>query len=358
MQQISRWQLILLGAGYMFDVTLMTLPAQMIEVARQDAWIGYLIAALLALVPLVLLTRSNQRFPGRSLIESLPDRAPTVGRIALCLYLLLFLYIFARDLRMVVDFVNIALLPQTPLPVIALLIVLAVIPFVRPGIEVLARVNEFFFMILVTAVLAIPLLTLKEMNMEEFYPMLEFGLGPSTESGWYAFPFLSEGMMLPLIFSSRNYNLKRGVTAVAISTLLLMVLITTNLTVLGVEVSARFMYPHHELVRQIRVTDFLDRFDLIIVSFWLPAVIVKIGMSLHLIIRIMHAVVPRAKMPQLAAPACFFGLASSFAFFRNALDPINMNFVWPMVCLFHMIVLPLLIFLFLRPRGERTQEPT
>jgi len=352
MERISRRQLVLLGAGYMFDATLISLPSQMIETAHQDAWMGYPIALVVVIGAMWLFIQTVKRFPEQNLLEALTERIPRLGRVIITLGMLFYFMIFVRDLRMVVDFINIALLPRTPLYVIGLLILLSIVPFVRSGIEVLARVNFLFFAVLVLAVLTIPLMTLKEFNPEEFKPVLEEGLIPGLKSAWLAFPYLGEVLVLPFLFSTRRLSFKTSVTACLLGTGLLLLLIVLNITVVGVEISSRFTYPNHELIRQIRLTDFLDRFDLIIVSIWLPAVICKIGLSLYILSSGIHQILPRVTRQLLVAPLGFLGLACSFAFFHNAIEPTHLTYVWPIVTLFYFVVVPALLYLFVHPKKK------
>lgn len=82
--------------------------------------------------------------------------------------------------------------------------------------------------------------------------------------------------------------------------LILLSLVGTG--VLGYPILARTLYPSDELVRQVRVTDFLDRMDLFYVGIWLPTMMTKIAYSLYLVCHGLNRVAPNLSLrPSLRA---------------------------------------------------------
>src|SRR5690606_33823548 len=143
--KLTSRQLVLIGALFALTDATMSVQAQMAAFARQHLWLVYVIAFLALLVPLWMLSRVSARFPGRDLFQVLVERSPVMGRVLVALYILYFLWIAAKDVRLTGDFVNITLLTRTPVGVIAAVNILAAVTLVRPaGLQVLARSSEIY----------------------------------------------------------------------------------------------------------------------------------------------------------------------------------------------------------------------
>lgn len=273
-----------------------------VEVGKQDAWLGFFPAALLALVIVWLLARVMARFPEQDLYQAMVGRFPVLGRLIACSYALFFFLIFTRDIRLLSDFINIVFLRTTPPFVIAGLIALTAAMVVRGGLEPMARMNEVFGPTLLVAALLLPLLLITQVETRNLEPILEAGLSRPLLSAWYAAPYLAELIILPFIFSGATFSFRHGLYALSLGLLCLLIVIIGTTTVLGHNLAGRALYPNFILVRQIRVTDFLDRMDLIDVGIWLPTMLTKISHALYALCHGVRRSMPSAS-PRLLATA-------------------------------------------------------
>ena len=161
---------------------------------------------------------------------------------------------------------------------------------------------------------------------------------------------MGELLVLPFVFNRRVFTFRTGVYALSIGTFLLTLLILFNILVLGVHISTRFMYPNHELTRQIRLTDFLDRFDLLLVSIWASAMFTKIGFSVYVVCLGIKRCLPSASEKLLVSPIMVFSMVCSFWFFENSIQLLNLNHTWPALSIVIQFGLPLLLYFLLRPK--------
>ncbi|PWK15688.1 GerAB/ArcD/ProY family transporter [Tumebacillus permanentifrigoris] len=353
MERISERQAMLIGAGIIFDATLISIPAQLLGVAHQDAWLTYLVAGVAVAASLWLLSRVGSRFVEVDLYEALVTRFKWVGRMVVLMYTFFVFFLVCRDLRMVSDFVNIHLLQKTPLVVISILVVLVVVFIARGGVELLARMTELYLPLLFFVVLILPLLLGKEFELRYYKPIFEHGVGDVLEGGWLAVSYVSEIALLPFFLSHKVFRLRTGLYGMGIGVFFLTLLIALNIVTLGPHIASRFMYPNIELIRQIRITDFLDRFDIAIVSIWLPSIITKIGYLLYICCHGIKRVTPGMSAKQITTAVGLVALTCSFWFFENSIQLIKVNYVWPVVATLFAFVLPLLMFFFLKPKPMR-----
>jgi spore germination protein len=251
---------------------------------------------------------------------------------------------------MVSDFVNIHLLQKTPLMVIAAMVMLTVIFIARGGVEMLARMTELYLPLLFIVVLTLPLLTAKEFEFRYYKPIFETGISGVLQGGYLALSYVCEIMLLPFFLPRKTFRLRSGLIGMGVGVFFLTLLIALNIITLGPHIASRFMYPNIELIRQIRITDFLDRFDIAIVSIWLPSIITKIGYLLYICCHGIKRMMPGVSAKQITTAVGMLAMICSFWFFENTIQLIRVNYVWPVVAILFAVVLPVMMLAFLKPK--------
>lgn len=353
MERISGRQLILIGIAFTLDSTLVNVPSQVIEAARMDAWLSLLAAALVLTLTMWLISKVMDRYPGKDLFEVMIGAVPFVGKGLALLYTAFFMFILARDVRMIVDFTNITLLPKTPIMLISILIVFTVFIIARGGVEILARMTEIWLPVFIVTIFIMPVTLFRDFDVSYLQPMFAGGIAkPAFEGGWYLVAYIGEVTALPLIFANNAYKFKYGFKALWFGTGLLLLIHYYIILVLGIKFPLRVLYPTYELVRQIRVTDFLDRLDLPLVGIYLPAMITKIAYSLYIVCHGLKRVFPQLSAKQLTMPFAMLAYVCSYWFFSNAVQLTAFNRVWPFIALLYVFVIPLLLFAAARKRIE------
>ncbi|GGI99721.1 putative spore germination protein YfkT [Alicyclobacillus cellulosilyticus] len=352
MEKVSRRQAILIGSSYMFIVTIINLPAQVAQVDKQGAWYDIPTAAAAAALSLCLIWAVMRRFPDQDYLAVLVNHLKLAGRMLVLLYMFFFFLISSRDLRLLVDIVSVSLLPQTPTLLIGSLVVFSGAMAVRAGIEVASRMAELFYPVLAYAVVFMLVCLTKDFHWDFLQPVFENGWQGWLRGSWVLFGYLGEVIVLPLIFTDRTFDLKRGLVALGIGTLMLELSFVGTTLVLGSEITARLMYPVYEQVRQIIITDFLDRFDLFIISLWMPMMFLKIAFDLYVVCHagetLFHRVAPGR---HLTFPVGLLTVASSMWLFRRSVDVIRLNWNWTVFTLVFALVIPacsLVLLLFRR----------
>ncbi|MWV46511.1 endospore germination permease [Paenibacillus sp. HJL G12] len=355
MQKITPRQIVLLGVTYVINLTMVNIPSQIVNRASQHGYLSYLLAGALVLLMLFFLTRSSYRFPGKDLFQSLTARFPFIGRAIVLLYILFFFMILVRDIRIMTDFTNVILLPVTPILMISLCISATVIYIARGGARTVLGITELYGPIMIIVVLIMPVIALRDLDFNLMKPFFYVNWKGVTEGGWLSVSYLGQLLVLPFIFSSKDYKFKYGLYSMLIALGVLTILILMAIMLLGVPVSGRMMYPSYELVRQMRVTDFLDRFDLIVVALWYPAVLLNIAISLYIVCYGLKNVIPTVSGKMMAAPLGLFAYSCAFWFYQNSIELFEFNRQWTVIALFFIVVLPLLIFAIHRPSKARIE---
>ncbi|GAA4704696.1 GerAB/ArcD/ProY family transporter [Brevibacillus fulvus] len=355
MERISGRQIILIGSIWVMDSTLISLPAQMVRFAKQDAWLSLImVAAIIALV-LWCLSKVHKRFPNQDLYDALITRWPRAGKAVVFIYVLFFAVILIRDIRTITDFINVSLLQLTPLWIITALLLYFINKLVSGGIEVIARMIEFFIPSFYFILLLVPALSYKEFDLSRLGPVFEFEWYGMATAGWYSFSYIGEIIGISFMYSNATLQFRHGLASLLIGVLLLSGVLWTLLLILGTDLMPHLTYPVYELVRQVKVTDFLDRFEIPMVAIYFPTMFVKIGFSLYLVCHGMNRLMPRVPIDSVVPAVGILVYVCSFWFFRDAVQLIDFNREWTALAIWPELILPIFLSLFLRPKQKQTR---
>ncbi|WP_438444653.1 GerAB/ArcD/ProY family transporter [Gorillibacterium sp. sgz5001074] len=355
MDSVSKRQVVILGIALVLEANLVSLPNQIIGAARMDAWLSYLIGMGCILVPLWLASKVLASHPGQDLFAILVGRHPMLGRAAAVVVLLFIFILLVRDIRVLTEFVSIALLPATPLVMISLLIVISIVLTTRGGIQVIARMMEIWVPLFILFLLFLAVLLYTEFEPRNLLPLFNRGLGPPFAGSWYAVAYIGEIMLLPFLFGAGPLRFREGLLGLAIGTGLLLLVNFYLLLTLGANLSGKILFPLYEIVRIVRVTDFLDRFDLPYILIYLPMMITKVGLLLYALCHGLKRVLPALSIREFMLPLGVWCFVSSFWFFQNSVQLYSMNRSWPVFALLCEVALPVLFFLLLYRRKKENR---
>jgi len=194
--------------------------------------------------------------------------------------------------------------PDTPLFIANALLMLVIIYTIRKGIEVIARSGELLFIFMYILAIAGFILIISSglIDFKNLQPVLEEGLLPSVKvalSETLYFPF-TEAIVFTMILPYLNDSKKAKVTmlcATGLSGINLVITMLINISVLGVNLTARSQFPLLSTVASIQVADFLERLD---VFFMLAMVI---GIFFKITILFYAATLGTANLFKITSPS-------------------------------------------------------
>lgn len=349
MQSISKLQTNMIVVLFMVAMGIKHPPVPMILAARQDAWMGYIAAGIAVLLPLWLMDAVQRRFPGVPLLDAMISRRPWIGRGVLLLYGIAFFFTIAYDIRFLVSLLNIYLLPLTPLIALASITVFTAVLFARSGIVVTARASVVLGPPFVIMVFFLPALLTGQARLAFLNPVLEHPLGVA-EATFYAFGHFAELMLIPLLFAQRTFRLAEIWPGIAVGVAVTTIMILGELVLFGPDLTTMFWDPPYELIRQLRITDFLDRLDMAIAAAWMPTALLKIGITLYFLCQAASIVVPNVNAKLAAAPIGIFALVCSMWFFDSAIQLGETTEARPLLFGAFAFLVPLLLFVLLWPK--------
>ncbi|OVE34235.1 spore gernimation protein KB [Priestia aryabhattai] len=273
--------------------------------ANQDAWLAILLGMAFSFVLLLVYHKLYTYYPDLLPTEYMQKiLGKVMGTLLAFIYILYFMYDASRVLRDFGEMLLTFAYPDTPLFIANALLMLVIIYTIRKGIEVIARSGELLFIFMYVLAVAGFILIVSSglIEIKNLQPILEEGLFPVLKvvfTQTLYFPF-TEVIIFTMILPYLDNPQKAKVTmlcATGLSGINLTITMLINISVLGVDLTARSQFPLLSTVQSIQVADFLERLD---VFFMLALVIggfIKISVLLY------AAVIGTANLFKIKSPS-------------------------------------------------------
>ncbi len=269
--QITSKQLIFLIVGTILGSNFLTLPRVICTYSKQDAWIAVIVGALVPVLSLLLIERLGRRFPEMDFTAmSLALFGKILGTILVVLFNVHLILSVARVIFRFAFLDKLYLLPNTPIWVICLIIVVGCFYIASKGAKVIARLNEFMFYILLPLFLLFvpPLVTGGDLT--NILPVGGSGVSSIAEGSFHASTFYGriEFLMVAYFMVTRKDEvLKAGFAAIAILVFTFVVILVASLLVFGSDLPQSSLWPLLALFKSVRLPG-VERMDLFFLGIW------------------------------------------------------------------------------------------
>ena len=252
--------------------------------AGQNVWVSVLLALIGGILLFLLYNYFAIRYPGLSFsLYTQKILGKYIGWAMSLLYIPLFIYIAARDLREAGGLLLASTYDRTPLFAINALMMIAVIYTVRKGIEVLARMAEIYLIIMIILGVLGNIFVLLSGIIEpkNLLPLFPHGLKPILTTAYpniLIFPFgemVCFTTILPYL-NKKSQAATIGLSAIIIGGMVLTINSIILLCVLGPETVLRSSFPALTAVSYINIASFIQRLDTFILILMVILGFVKI----------------------------------------------------------------------------------
>jgi spore germination protein KB len=246
----------------------------------QDGWIAVLLSVL-ATIPVALwIVWLGLSFPGKTIVEySEILFGKVVGKLLGLGLILFFLGKAATTARAIGEAYAVAIMPETPIVIVMAVMVFLGANAAHGGLEVVGRMAESVFWMVLFFALLVLVLPANAMKVENLRPVLPGGLGAAVgEAGTSWIIFLETivvGMIMPFLTcpsDARRFSLyavgAAGLVGVGFAAVLV--------AVFGV-LAPSLTLPAFSLGRMISVGGFLERVEVIPMGVWTVSAGIKIA---------------------------------------------------------------------------------
>jgi spore germination protein KB len=263
--KISTRQMIFSAGAFIIATSLLTKTLYLF--LKHDAWIGVVLGYLISLPVIWIYETLAKRFPAKSLIE-INDAVfgHILGKLISALYIFYFLSLACLNTRTMGNFVKSSILPNTPLPVILTLFMIICAWALRKGTKNLTSLGTLFVVISVASLLLNYLLTIKNMKLQNFLPILSMPLknyfiGAHIVASLPLCEIFVFFMLLPEMQKPEEFGkAMRG--GIIIGTALMFFIVIRDIAVLGNYIAVSTI-PSFAALRLIDIGEILTRLEVI-----------------------------------------------------------------------------------------------
>lgn len=331
-------------AGFLMILTVLgtanlTLPAITTSYAYRDAWLTNILALFPHMVLVLAIDRMANTFSQESFVHYIRRiTGKYLGILVILGYLWYQIFTNAMITRTVSEFLLTSFMPETPIEIFIIVLLLLTAWVVRAGLEVLARAATFVVPIFLFSFIFIFLLLANEINLVQLAPFLENGIKPAIQGSIY--PALWRGEVVVMLFLWPYLNKPeqglRSMLQAALIILFIMLPITVASTTLFGPLTSRMRFPTFSLVEYINLGGFLTRLDAIFMAVWIAGAFIKIGIFYYIICLILGELMGLKEYKSLVYPmgviqgVLVILVAPNIAIFQNLFStvvvPLNLLF--------------------------------
>lgn len=274
--KISDRQTILLLVNLVGATALIALPVVASQYAGRDAWMTAVLGTVNSLLVAFLVGLLGRKFPGQTIIQyavSILGKMP--GKAAGLLYLFFFIQPPAIVVREFGELLAVSMLPATPQIIFAIIIVSVSAYALYHGLEVLARVNELFFPVIIILFSFIVISVAEHMDPSNLLPVMEHGikpvllasLGPASWRG----EIILLAMFLPMLARP-----ERGARDAVISTLVIGLILLVAMLIITMVFGASTARLNFSVYELARLSTFIaTRLDAVWMIIWIAGIFTK-----------------------------------------------------------------------------------
>lgn len=254
------------------------IPSQVVQTAKQDAWISVLMATFLAAFLIFYqLADLGKHFPEETIVQY---SKKVMGKYLGVLFgIALVYYFFQNHCWAIREFSELTkfFLVETPLPIISCMFSVILVYAVYSGLEVIGRCAVFVFPLGIIALSAIGCFNYMNIDFANLLPVMENKFSTLlyatlTPLDWLSVGFAFGGIT-PYIKNKKDLK-KIGLLAVGFGGLILTVFSIVNITVFNTYTLESSSFPLLALARMAQMP-FLERIEILIIILWTSWIFIK-----------------------------------------------------------------------------------
>ncbi|GMK44757.1 hypothetical protein PghCCS26_18850 [Paenibacillus glycanilyticus] len=282
--KLSASQMFWLAFSFTMGTTFILLPSGVIAVAHQYAWLVHLWSCVFGLAVGFLWIHLANLHPGLSLVQiAMKVLGKYMGGAVSLFYIVFFLQIASWVTRNMCDYMQINLMPNTPLIVFSLMALLICAYAAVQGADSISFVTVFIAPLLIIAFWVPFTVMIKEWDWYFFQYPTSFLIWPTFIKTNYTlgFPFM-ENVAFMMIFPLIQNRLKSAyLGGIALAGILITVSTFFTVGILGLYRSAHLIYPIHTIFREMQFTGILEHLEAILSVSALLMVFLKLSTIFH-----------------------------------------------------------------------------
>ncbi|EJO5346647.1 endospore germination permease [Clostridium botulinum] len=268
--ELTGMQFTLILVGSMLGIGVLSLPNDVIKIAKQDGWMAVILGAIYPLYIVYIAHYLGKNYPKENILTlSKKFFGKILGTILNLIFISYFIIITTKVASNISDVLKIYMVPflnKTSLLIIMYLVIGYVI---YNGTKTVGILNEVIFFSTIF-IFFIPLAALKDAHMLNLRPV--FGAGAlnivkAVKETVFSYSQIEMILVLyPLLHDNREIK-KYGLISVTFITIVYTIFTIVNILYLGIETSLKFVWPLVTVTESLRIP-VINSFRYIFMSLW------------------------------------------------------------------------------------------
>lgn len=289
---ISQQQIIHFVILFLYSTYVGFSSVRLVKVAQYDSLIVILVGGLSAVIQGLIGIKLANRRPDRFIASYGREIFPYWIHLFLMGVIFLFcLHGSAFMLREYEDFIIQVYLPETPNWAIGILFGGTVAIMARLGIVTLFRSAQGLFFITILAILLNTVFIGRELRWERSIAFItNHNFQGILQGSYFISPFFCEIILLIFIFPyimNKEKTRRSLFWAIFFSISLIILYIGFLILLFGPNLTAHLAYPILEMVRYIKIAEFIENLDPLLIAVWSTMVYIKISFFFYLAVHIL-----------------------------------------------------------------------
>ena len=285
--RISAGQLIGMMFWTIMGTAVISLPVLIGLHAPRDAWAAAVLFTIGGIVLGLIVGVLANRFPRKDfVVYSQKVLGTLMGKLLILVFLVWMFHTMGLVLWQVTNFIKISLLPKTPIAPIMAIALLPSIYVVYGGIESIARSSQVVFLPAVIILFFLVVLLIPDVNLQNLLPVFEDGAANILRAS--IAPIAWAGEIMFVVFLAPSINKINKTAKYSIITIALIgfggfvneLFYTAVFGLLRQHASN----PFYSLIRYIKPTAFIERYDILFVTINLLGNFVKLSVFLYVFV--------------------------------------------------------------------------
>lgn len=281
---ISTMQTVALIQSTITPTMVLEMPSMMVSIAHHDAWISGVIAGIVGILMALVIAAISKANTGQPFVEWMES---CFGKpIGIAIGLLIGLYYFNSFcviVKIFVNFVSDIVLDETPLFMLAGLMVAVSAFTVFQGIEAIAR-SAFMVLILILIVLPLSIgILYTDIDFKRLIPLFDTSAARMSIASFPPIGILSEVSILLLLtplMKKPESVVRAGIMGSILGSVQLVIVILLALTIFGPQLVPLMSYTFVNVMAIVEVGEFLERIEVFTVSVWCLTMYIKLAVFL------------------------------------------------------------------------------
>ena len=253
--------------------------------ALQDGWISIIISFLLSFIPLIIYYKLLNHNSDDNIV-TLNNKLGILGKIINVILMSFVIFHASMVLWNLINFINSQFLFQTPLIVIAIILLTGILYVSIKNLTTIARTGTVFFIISTILYIIAALSLLKEFNVNGLKPVFNSGIipilkGSFSSLGLNVFPLFII-LIIPKNSIKNNNKILSSFFKVYIFRYICMLsVLVICVAILGIELTNLYQYPEYHILKTINIANFFQRVESVLSIQWIFDAVMSVALCIY-----------------------------------------------------------------------------